>query len=167
MKRLLQAPESAPDHGSLHPWRFLVIRGKGLDALGNLFVEAYRQRVPDASEAMLERERERALRAPLIVAAIARIVPDHAKVPEVEQLLAAGAATHQLVLATEALGFGVIWLTGDRAYDPVIHARLGLTDDERLLGLINIGTRAESAPTKERERRPATLTVWDGSDPVE
>ncbi|MFW6020538.1 MAG: nitroreductase family protein [Guyparkeria sp.] len=160
--RILQAAESAPDHGGLHPWRFLVIRGQALDRLGEVFVEAYRQRVPDTTDAACERERERALRPPLIVAAIARTEPGHEKIPEIEQLLSAGIATHQVVLATEALGFGVVWLTGPRAYDPQVMRALGLDEHETLIGLINIGTRREDAPKSPRKRDTATLEFWTG-----
>lgn len=64
LQRILQAAESAPDHGGLHPWRFLVIEGQGLERLGEVFVEAMKRRDPAATEAILERERERALRSP-------------------------------------------------------------------------------------------------------
>lgn len=160
LQRILQAAESAPDHGGLHPWRFLVIEGQGLERLGEVFVEAMQRRDPAATEATLERERERALRPPLIVAAIARRQPGHAKIPEIEQLLAAGIATHQVMLATEALGFGVVWLTGLRVYDDYVMQALGLAADETLIGLINIGTPTESAPTKGKKRRRAEVERW-------
>jgi nitroreductase len=162
LRRILQAAESAPDHGGLHPWRFLVIRGAALDRLGEVFVEACRRRVPDVSDAMLERERQRALRPPLIIAAIARVEADRPKVPEIEQLLAAGTATHQVVLAAEASGFGVVWLTGERVYDPYVQGKLDLAGNERLIGLLNVGSRGQAAPTAARERREAPLSLWEG-----
>jgi len=162
LQRLLQAAESAPDHGGLRPWRFLIIRDAAQERLGEVFVEAYRRRVPEATEATLERERLRALRPPLIVAAIARVEAGHAKIPEIEQLLAAGAATHQVVLAAETAGYGVVWLTGERVYDSHVQSALGLASDERLIGLVNIGTRQESAPSGGRKRQVAPLDVWEG-----
>ena len=35
----------------------------------------------------------------------------------IEQLLAAGAATQNILLAAHAMGFGAMWRTGDGAYD--------------------------------------------------
>lgn len=162
LQRILQAAESAPDHGGLHPWRFLVIEGAALERLGALFVEAMRSKDPEASEATLERERVRAHRAPMIVAAIAREEAGHAKIPEVEQLLAAGSAANQLLLAAQAAGFGAIWLTGMRIYDRNVMRGLGLADDERLIGLINIGTIKDGAPTKGKRRREAVIDRWNG-----
>ncbi|MCL7744299.1 nitroreductase [Guyparkeria hydrothermalis] len=162
LQRILQAAESAPDHGGLHPWRFLVIDGEALERLGELFVEAMRTKDPEASEATLERERVRAHRAPMIVAAIAREESGHAKIPEVEQLLAAGSAASQLLLAARAAGFGAIWLTGMRVYDPNVMRGLGLAENERLIGLINIGTIKDGAPTRGKRRRRAEIERWTG-----
>ncbi|MFI9652877.1 nitroreductase family protein [Guyparkeria halopsychrophila] len=162
LQRILQAAESAPDHGGLHPWRFLVIDGPALDRLGEIFVEAMRQKDPDAKEETLERERLRAQRAPMIIAAIAREEADHAKIPETEQLLSAGIATHQVLLAAQALGFGAVWLTGMRVYDENVMRPLGLAENERLIGLINIGQIKEGAPTRGKRRREATIDRWTG-----
>ncbi len=164
LQRILQAAESAPDHGGLHPWRFLVIQDQSLDRLGEVFVKAYRQRLPNATDAACERERGRALRPPLIVAAIARTEPGHKKIPEIEQLISAGVATHQVVLATEALGFGVVWLTGPRVYDPQVMHALGLAGDETLIGLINIGSRDENTPQSPKKRVTANLEFWTGAE---
>lgn len=162
LRRILQAAESAPDHGGLRPWRFLVIDGAALERLGEVFVEAMRAKKPEAGEAILERERVRAQRAPMIIAAIAREEPGHAKIPEVEQLLAAGAATHQLLLAAQAAGFGAIWLSGLRIYDEHVMQALGLAEHERLIGMINIGTIRDGAPTKTRPRQEASIERWTG-----
>ena len=162
LQRILQAAESAPDHGGLHPWRFLVIEGAALERLGELFVAAMQKKDPEASEAALERERVRAHRAPMIIAAIAREEPGHPKIPAIEQLLAAGSATHQLLLAAQAAGFGAIWLTGLRVYDRNVMQGLGLAEDERLIGLINIGSIKDGAPTRGKPRREAIIDRWDG-----
>lgn len=162
LQRILQTAESAPDHGGLHPWRFLVIDGPALDRLGEVFVEAMRRKDPEASDELLARERLRAQRAPMIIAAIAREEAGHAKIPEVEQLLSAGIAAHHVLLAARASGFGAVWLTGLRVYDEHVMAALGLAEDERLIGLINIGTVKEGAPTKGKRRRQAMIDRWAG-----
>ena len=64
---LLEAGACAPDHGRLRPWRFLVVRGKAREELGDLFATVTRARQADATEDALERERRKPLRAPLIV----------------------------------------------------------------------------------------------------
>ena len=40
LERILAAGASAPDHGRLRPWRFLVIRGEARHRLGEVFANA-------------------------------------------------------------------------------------------------------------------------------
>ncbi len=162
LQQLMAAAESAPDHGALKPWRFLVISGSARDSLGNLFVRALLQRAPDTEHALQERERERALRAPMLIAAIARLDNEHPKVPATEQLMAAAAATQQLMLATNHLGYGTVWLTGSRVYDRYVMSGLGLTPEEQLIGLINIGTAAPTLSPRQSHRRKTDVTYWQG-----
>ena len=76
----------------------------------------------------------------------ARIDPQHPKIPEVEQILSAGAAAQNVLLAAHALGFGAKWLTGAAAYDDHVKAALGLEPGDRLIGFLHIGTVAGEAP---------------------
>lgn len=162
LQQLMATADSAPDHGALRPWRFLVITGSARYALGELFVRALLQRAPQTEPDLLERERERALRAPMLVAAIARLDHAHPKVPATEQLIAAAVATHQLMLAANHLGYGTIWLTGSRVYDRYVMTGLGLAPEEELIGLINIGTVAPTASSKQPRSRESEVTYWTG-----
>lgn len=160
LQQLMAAAESAPDHGALKPWRFIVISGQARDALGDLFVQALLKRAPQTEPALLERERERALRAPMLIAAIAHLDHAHPKVPATEQRITAALATYQLMLATNQLGYGAIWLTGSRVYDRYLMTELGLAAEEELIGLINIGTKSPETPSKQQFRREANVSYW-------
>lgn len=162
LQHILAAAYSAPDHGRLTPWRFLIIQGDDRHALGDVFVDAMLAREKDIDPRLLERERERALRTPMIVVAIACITKAHPKVPEIEQRLAAAAATTQLMLAANAEGFGAVWLTGSRAYDRGVMTRLGLADHEELLGFINLGSVSGEFSAPAIERPAADLVYWRG-----
>ncbi len=140
-RQLFAAALRAADHGHLRPWRFLVIEGDGLSALGNLFAEAARLDQPDISDSALERYRGMPLRAPLIVAVIASCQA-HPKVPELEQLLSAAGAAQNMLNAAHALGLGAIWRTGEMAYHPYVLKALGLRDKEQLVGYLYIGNLA-------------------------
>jgi nitroreductase len=147
--RLLSAAVRVPDHGKLTPWRFLKIEGDTRLRLGTKLAERSRERDPNAPEAAVEKDRLRFSFAPVIVAVIARVTPEH-KVPEIEQLLSGGAVCFALLQAAQAEGFGAQWLTGWPAYDPVIKHLLGVTENERVLGFIHIGTAREPAPERVR-----------------
>ena len=138
-----------PDHGKLVPWRFLRIAGDHRRALGDLLAARARERDPAAPDAVVEKDRQRFSFAPVVVAVIARLDPDH-KVPVQEQLLSGGAVCFALLQAAQALGFGAQWLTGWAAYDPAIGVRLGLAAHERVLGFIHIGTATGEVPERLR-----------------
>ena len=130
----------APDHGLLKPWRFLTISGAARLALGDLFVKAQLADDPDMTAAQCQRAREKPLRAPLIIVVVAVITAD-SKVPKVEQLLSAGAAAQNILLAAFALGLGAIWRTGAMAYHQVVREGLELQAHEQIVGYLYLGER--------------------------
>jgi nitroreductase len=165
LARMFRAAMSAPDHAGLTPWRFVVIRRPALPALGELLAEAWAARNPGAEPALIERQRQKAQRAPLVIGVVAHLRAGLAKVPEIEQLLAAGVAAGHLLLAAEALGFGAVWLSGENCRDRRVCRALGLSDNEHLLGFINIGTPASEVPTPERPDHAPLVREWTGPPP--
>ena len=148
VKTLLEAAIRAPDHGKLKPWRFLVIEGSARERLGDLWVEGLRQREPEAPELMLQREREKPLRAPVIIVVIARLARDHPKIPAIEQIASAATAAQNLQLAAHALGYGCLWRTGASAYDPVVKAGLGVPAEDEIIGFMYVGSIAAAGPLR-------------------
>jgi nitroreductase len=134
---MLAAADTAPDHGRLRPWRFVVVTDDVRERLADAYAAAAAARGEDPEA--VARARSKPLRGPCLVAAIARTVP-HPKVPAWEQLVAAGCAVQNLCLAATALGFGSAWRTGSAVEDPGVRAVLGLSEDERLIGLVHLGT---------------------------
>jgi len=135
---VLQAAVRAPDHGRLRPWRFMLIEGDQRLKLGDLLAASALRRVPGLSEGDLQRERGKALRAPLIILVACRIVPG-TKIPAIEQLMAAGAAAQNILLALHALGYVSAWKTGEAAYDTEVKKSLGLAADDHIVGFVYTG----------------------------
>jgi nitroreductase len=158
----IDAALRAPDHGRVQPWRFRLVRGEARAAFAALLERCALAREPGLAEAQLEKLRRRPLRAPLVVVVSARLKA-HPKVPESEQLLAAGAGAMNLLNAFHAQGFGAIWLTGASAYDPAVAAGLGLPPEERLLGFVYVGSIAATVPpAAPRMKREAAASDWQG-----
>ena len=163
LDRILAAACRAPDHGLLRPWRFIVIRGDARARLGEVFAAALKQREPDAPEAAVEKELNRPLRSPLIVAVVGVLQKDHPKIPEIEQVVTAGAAAHAMVLAAQAMGYGAMLLTGTNAYDRHVTGALGLGPDEQIISYVYVGTpNGEAPPNIERPDPAAITTDWTG-----
>lgn len=106
-------------------------------------------------------ERERLMRAPIVVAAISRVIKRRGA-PEWEQVLSAGAACFSLCLAANAMGYGTSWITEWIAYDPQVRAALGLADNERVAGFIYIGKPVERSGERERPALSDIVTQWRG-----
>ena len=147
LAQILKAGARAPDHGKLFPWRFIVFEGNARERFGDILarvLEAEGERPKQIAE-----ERERFLRAPLVIGVISA-AREQIKIPVWEQELSAGAVCQNLLIATHALGFVGNWLTEWYAYHPAVKERLGLKPGERIAGFIYIGT--STVPLEERPR---------------
>lgn len=160
LRIMMQAAVRAPDHCRLRPWRFIVVDGDAREKLGGIFEEALKARNPDATEPMLEKEKGKPLRAPMVIVVIARI-EEHPKVPKVEQILSAGAAAQNIMLAAHALGFAGIWRTGKTCFDPKVNAALGASEADQIVGFLYLGT-AERIPVLPDESVDEYVEIWDG-----
>jgi len=162
LDRILRAALPAPDHGGLRTTRILVIEGPAREKLGDAIAAMVRRNNPDADPAALDKARAKPLRAPMLLAVACRPTPDHPKVPEIEQVLSAGAAAHALLLAAQAEGFGGMWRTGDPAYDPAVKAALGLEPTDHLVAFLYLGTPQTPPPEQPRPDLDAVVSRWTG-----
>jgi len=146
LRRILEAAVSAPDHLELRPWRFVLLRGEAKDAFGEVLVKSYEARVAavggQPTDGQLKKERTKLGRAPLVIVVCA-VNQHNDEIPWIEQLLAAGAAAENMLLATKALGYDGMWRTGPAAYDHKVMHAIGLSDHDAIVGFIYIGTAQE------------------------
>jgi len=157
LMRIMQAGARAPDHGRLTPWRFAVLEGEARNRLGNAMADAARRADPNVSDVMTQRERDKVMRAPTIVAVAASITKGH-KVPEIEQVLAVGAAVENMFLVAHALGYGAMWKTGAAAYNAHVKNALGLSADDHIVALLYLGTVGVKGPVRTGAIEP--LVRW-------
>jgi len=158
---IFQAAVRTPDHGRLRPWHFVVIDTDRRAAFGELMAQSAKRRMPDAPEDMLDRERAKAMRAPTIIVAAAKVNKAH-KIMPFEQIGSAAAATQTIMLAANALGFGAMWKTGDAAYDPEVKAAFGLTPDDEIIGFLYVGTNVGGSSPIPRPEAEKFVSVWQG-----
>jgi len=126
-----------PDHGKLTPWRFILFEGEGRARMGAILAEIV-ARAPDSSPERVELERNRFMRAPVVVGVVSR-AREQIPVPVWEQELSAGAVCMTMVIAAHALGFVANWITEWCAYHPRVLERIGLKPGERIAGFVYIG----------------------------
>ena len=147
----------APDHRKLLPFRFVVIPQEARATLAELFGDFARRH--GKSEAEVLTERDRAMRGPLLIAFVARIDPEHPRVPPHEQWLAAGGALSNFLTAFHLMGFAGKVLSGRKAADPAIQ-RAFCEPGETLVGWIAVGTASNKPHPLETDNPDAVLRRW-------
>ena len=157
MTKLLTAAARTPDHGKLEPWRFMVLERAALDRLA-VAVEARGKELGIDPDKLAKAVAEYA-NSPLAVVVVSAPKPSE-KIPQIEQVYSAGAVCLALVNASLAAGWGANWLSGWATHDETFRkSAFGLSEDERIAGVIHIGT--EGAVPPERPRPDvAALTTW-------
>jgi nitroreductase len=161
VQAMLESAARAPDHGRLQPWRLILIEGDARSGFGKVLAEALSRRNPLADDQALAREREKALRAPLIVVVATRC-DRSAKIPIIEQIISAGCAAHSIMLAAGATGLGAMWRTGEPAYDNAVKSALGIEPDDLIVGLIYVGTDVGGLGTRPQRAFEEFVQSWTG-----
>lgn len=159
LEQILTAAARVPDHKKLVPWRFIVFEGDARARFGARLAEICAAEEADASEVRLETERQRFMRAPLVVCVVYAPRPG-ATVPEIEQALSTGAACLNLCLAANALGYGTSWITEWYAFNRAAAGVLGLADHEQVAGFIYVGTAGEPQPDRDRPALSDIVSHW-------
>ena len=159
LQALLATGIRVPDHGKLGPWRLLKFTGEARREFGNILAERFHSLNPQAREHSVTAERERFMRAPVVIAVIARITPG-IKIPEWEQQLSVGAVCQNILTTANLMGYAAQWLTEWYAFDEQIDAALGLTTHERVAGFIYIGSAKEKPAERVRPDLADVLSTW-------
>ena len=160
--KILQAAQRAADHGHMRPWRFHVIRSEARRAYADMLMEALKELRPDTPESKIERKRAAYASAPLAIA-VGVEIRENPKVPDIEQIIAAGGAVQNMLNAAHALGYGAILLSGPAIEHPRVKASFGLRERDYFLGTVFIGT-AKVSPQQETVDTAGTVFEWKATE---
>jgi len=158
LDRMLAIAARTPDHGKLHPWRFVLVGDDQRDALAALLREALSDDNPAARAAHRQKEDEFAHYAGQLVVLVSAPVRDH-KIPIWEQELSCGAAGMNLLLAAHALGYVAGWVTGWRAYSERVRSAF-CGPGERIGGFIFIGRLGREIEDRSRPAPSEVVRQW-------
>ena len=157
---ILSAAVRAPDHGRLVPFRFIRIREESRPRFADVLAVAALEDNPGLAGPEVERAREKAFQAPCLVALIARIDPDHPKIPASDQWLSVGCALENMLLAASFHAIGAAVRSGRYLEMPAIHAAFALAANEHFTSFIALGTVSEWPPQKPKPAPEAITTLW-------
>jgi nitroreductase len=162
LSEILTCAARVPDHGKLTPWRFILWEGGARAEFGELLKARWHELHPEHGEASLEFVRTMLTRAPTVLAVISTAA-QHPKIPVWEQQMSAGAVCMNILLAATALGVGCQWNTDWIAYDGAIAAAMGLAPNEKVAGVIYLGTPSAALEDRPRPDPAALLTRWSSA----
>ena len=137
---IFDAAATAPDHGRLLPWRFIVVPPEKRDLLGEAFANALRQRDPAATPEQVEQAKEKALRSPFLLLAV---VNEHTGDPGIdlaERTVSTGCAVQNMLLMATALGYGSALTSGKALKSTHLRQLFRLAPGEHALCFVSIGT---------------------------
>ncbi|ALO34850.1 nitroreductase [Colwellia sp. MT41] len=173
LSTLLSAGMRVPDHAGLKPWHFHVISGAGLQRLSDLYVAATTIDLTtkagllegtsideDAFNEKIAKVAKMPFRAPMMIVISTQYV-EHNKVPQQEQLIAAGCCAQAMQMAAFSLGYGAMWRTGDLAYNETVKTGLGLAAGNDIAGFLYLGTPTKAPHSKPAKDFQANVTYWN------
>lgn len=165
LRVILEIAARTPDHGKLHPWRFVHVPRERRADLAALLRRAYLIDNPSPGRLELEANERFAHQAPELVVALSSPTPGH-KIPVWEQQLSCGAACMNLLLAAHAMGFAGGWVTGWAAYAPAVQEAFG-REGERIAGFLFLGTPGAELEERMRPASGEVVSEWAPSGAIQ
>lgn len=154
IEQLIEAAVWAPNHHRTEPWRFVAMTGEGRRTLGRAYAAMAEPKLGELSEQeraeRLAKEEAKALRAPVVIAAISSPAADHPRAVLWEERAAAHAAVQNLLLAAHGAGLGAVWRTGDGLTHPAMAQAFELGAQEEIVGFVYIGYPDMTPPAATR-----------------
>jgi nitroreductase len=103
-------------------------------------------------------------RSPVVIAVVSTAA-EHVKIPVWEQELSAGAVCLNLFMAANAHGYAANWLSEWVAYDADAKTVLGVKPEEKIAGLVYIGSTTFPQTDRPRpELKDIVSWVGEGSE---
>ncbi len=147
---ILNAAATAPDHGQLLPWRFVLVPQSARCRLADVFAEALTARDAQATPAQIEQAREKAYRSPLLLLAVVDGGCGDAEIDLSERIVSAGCAVQNMLLMATALGYGSALTSGKALKSTGLRSLFGLTEAEHALCFVSVGTAQVRKPARLR-----------------
>jgi nitroreductase len=138
LEELFELARWAPNHNLTNPWRFRVLGPEALAAL--------KQAAGPEAGAKLDR-------APTLV--VTSVLQTGDAVQDEEDLCAAAVASYIVLLGAHARGLAGYWRTPAVLRTAEGRAAVGLSEDERVLGLLHLG------PPRQEKEPPERLPPGD------
>jgi nitroreductase len=157
---ILDAACSAPDHGELTPWRFVLVPEGRRERLGEVFREALLERDIEATARQQAEAADKALRAPCLLLAIVDLSPKDKPIPAMERYLSMGCAIQNMLLMARAMGFDSGLGSGQALGSAVFRRAFAVAEQEQACCFVSFGTATKAPPGHLRPGPAQVLTEF-------
>lgn len=137
---ILNAAASAPDHGQILPWRFVLVPEAARARLADVFGGALIERDAAAAPEQVAQAQEKAYRAPLLMLVVVDRQRGDPGIDLHERIVSAGCAVQNMLLMATALGYGSALTSGKALKSSGLRTLFGLADGDHALCFVSIGT---------------------------
>ena len=159
LERIFSAAATAPDHGRLCPWRFIVVPTSERHRLAEMFASSLKERDGMASEDEINRAREKAYRAPLLMLMAVDATRGDSLIDFNERLISAGCALQNMLLMATAIGLGSALTSGKALKSNGLRTLFQLSSSESALCFVSIGTVQSRKPAVPRPQISTFVTM--------
>jgi nitroreductase len=160
IEAVLDTAVLAPNHRMTQPWRFYVLGPGSRRRYGEVLGGRKARKVEDAeaAEAVRRKVADENAALPAVIAVAIR-QDENPEIRE-EDYAAAMMAVQNIALAATAMGLGTHIKTGAVMDDAGARAAVGVSAEERIVALVNLGEPAElPAPKPRTDARERTVWV--------
>lgn len=140
LAQILGAASTAPDHGQLLPWRFVLVPLEARGALAQVFGAALLERDAQATPEQVAQAQEKAYRSPLLLLVVVDAERGDPAIDLYERIASAGCAVQNMLLMATALGFGSALTSGKALKSAGLRALFGLGQGDHALCFVSVGT---------------------------
>jgi nitroreductase len=151
LQQILTAAASAPDHGQVRPWRFVIVPDNARAALAQAFADALLERDAQATPEQVLQAKEKAHRSPCLMLVVVNTACGDPDIDLAERLISTGCAVQNMLLVATAIGYGSALTSGKALKAAVLRSLFGLMDGEHALCFISLGT-VQSSKLSPRQR---------------
>lgn len=145
---VFKAVASAPDYGSLLPYKFYVLQGEKLDNHIAVMKQNRLKAYPEYAENIAKKMTKMAQNVGAIVL-VTHTYNGEAKQSEHDQMCATICASSHMYLALNSLNYGAVWITPDEVGRKKTAQDLNFADGEFITGIFMVGGIGEN-PEKQR-----------------
>ena len=156
---ILGAAASAPDHGQLLPWRFVLVSDAARLRLADVFGAALLVRDANATPEQVSQAQEKAFRAPCLLLVVVDAGKGDPAIDLSERMISTGCAVQNILLMANAYGFGSGLTSGKALKSDLLHQLFSLRPEEHALCFISLGKVQNQRPIRVRPKVTDYLTV--------